>query len=51
MERYNLHLKGTQLEALKALADEREETVSRLIRDAVDAYLRGVKIQGIQPPK
>lgn len=40
MKRYNVHLKDSQLEKLEAIAKEREEPVSRLIRDAVDAYIK-----------
>ena len=40
MKRYNVHLKDSQLEKLDNIAKEREEPISRLIRDAVDQYIR-----------
>jgi len=40
MKRYNVHLKDTQLKKLNSIAKEREEPISRLIRDAVDQYIR-----------
>ncbi len=40
MKRYNVHLKESQIEKLEKLAKKKEEPVSRLIRDAVDLYLK-----------
>ena len=46
MKRYNVHLKDSQIEKLEKLAKESEEPVSRLIRDAIDAYLKERTPQG-----
>jgi len=43
MERYNLHLKDSQLKTLKEIAEAKEETVSRIIRDAIDGYIKANK--------
>ena len=43
MERYNLHLKESQLDKLKEIAEAKEETVSRIIRDAIDGYIKANK--------
>lgn len=40
MKRYNVHLKESQLKRLEELAKDREESVSRLIRDSIDKYLQ-----------
>ena len=40
MKRYNLHIKESQLEKLTKIAEAKEEAVSRIIRDAIDDYLR-----------
>lgn len=41
MKRYNVHLKDSQLDKLEKLSKKDEEPISRLIRDAIDAYLNG----------
>ena len=41
VERYNLYLKEKQLKALEKLSKDTEEPVSRIIRDAIDKYLKG----------
>ena len=43
MKRYNVHLKNSQIEALEKMAKAQEEPVSRLIRDAIDAYIKKQK--------
>ena len=40
MKHYNLQLEQKQLDFLKEIAKEKEETVSKLIRDAIDAYTK-----------
>ena len=40
MKRYNVHLKESQLKRLEELAKDKEESVSRLIRDSIDKYLQ-----------
>ena len=40
LKRYNLHIKESQLEKLTKIAEAKEEAVSRIIRDAIDDYLR-----------
>jgi len=40
MKRYNVHLKDSQIAALEKIAKAEEEPVSRLIRDAVDMYIK-----------
>ena len=40
MKRYNVHLKESQLKQLEELAKDKEESVSRLIRDSIDKYLQ-----------
>ena len=40
MKRYNLHIKESQLEKLTKIAEDKEEPVSRIIRDAIDAYIK-----------
>ena len=40
MNRYNIHLKDAQVAKLKKIAEETEEPVSGLIRDAIDKYLK-----------
>jgi predicted transcriptional regulator len=40
MKRFQIHLKESQLERLEDIAKAKEEPVARLIRDAVDLYLK-----------
>lgn len=40
MKRYNVHLKDSQIKELDKMAKAQEEPVSRLIRDAVDMYIK-----------
>ena len=40
MNRYNIHLKDSQVAKLKKIAEQQEEPVSRIIRDAIDKYLK-----------
>jgi len=39
VKKYQMYLKESQLEKLAALSKKTEEPVSRLVRDAIDAYL------------
>lgn len=39
MVRYNVHLKEGQIDKLTKLSNEKEEPISRLIREAIDLYL------------
>lgn len=40
MKRVSVFLKEKQLDKLEKLAKEQEEPVARLIRDAIDAYIK-----------
>ena len=40
MKRYQIYLKEKQYKELSKLSEDKEEPVARLIRDAVDLYLK-----------